>query len=97
MFHFLTSVPTLISCTVPIYDGRAKAGRPFTFTDKEFQDLSSFPLYKNGSRDLPVDSVVAVGYTLSTYFAERSGMTVLSSNIQFVILLGIAAAPLGAA
>jgi hypothetical protein len=97
VFQLLISVPTLISCPVPIYDGRTKAGRPFVFTDKDFQDLSSFPLFKNGSQDLPVDSVVAVGYTLSTYYAERSGVTVLSSNVQFVILLGVPAAPLGAA
>jgi len=77
--------------TVAIYDGRSKMGQAFAFTDEDFQNLSRFPLYKKGTRDLPVNSVVAVGYTLSTYYAECSGTTVLSSNVQFVVLLGVAA------
>jgi hypothetical protein len=79
---------------VPIYDGRSKAGRPFSFSDHDFQNLSSFPLYREGNKDLPHNAVVAVGYTLSTYFGERSGMSILSSNIQFVIFLGVTGAPL---
>lgn len=86
--------PNSNACAVPIYDGRRRAGRAFSFTDKDFQDLSDFPLFKNGSQDLPANAVVAVGYTLSTYVAERSGLTVLSSNIQFAILLGLTGAAL---
>lgn len=79
------------SLAVPIYDGRPKNGKAFAFTDIDFQQLSDLPLYKKGRADLPPNSLVAVGYTLSTYLGNQSGMTILSSNIQFVILLGIAA------
>ena len=75
--------------TVPIYDGRVKSGKPFTFTTQDFRDLTSWPLYKKGGRDLPEDAVVAVGYTMNTYNSERTGAMVLSTNVQFVILLAV--------
>ncbi|KAF8884362.1 hypothetical protein BD779DRAFT_1787287 [Infundibulicybe gibba] len=76
---------------VPIYDGRAKTSLPFKFTDKDFDRLTSLPLYRNGQEDLPVDAVVAVGYTLNTYDRRYNGGSTeqLSSNVHFVILLGI--------
>jgi hypothetical protein len=83
------------SCSpVPIYDGRCKAGDSdgFSFTESNFNNLLSLPLYKKGSRDLPANAVVAVGYTLSTYIGKQTGSPILSSNIQFVILLGMTAA-----
>jgi hypothetical protein len=79
------------SLAVPIYDGRPKNGKGFSFMDIDFQQLSGLPLYKKGRANLPPNSLVAVGYTLSTYLGNQSGMTILSSNIQFIILLGIAA------
>ena len=72
---------------VPIYDGRAKGGKPFTFTDNNFRELSSWPLYRDSAEDAPADAVLAVGYTLNTYAGKNS--TVLSSNVQFVILLAL--------
>ena len=73
--------------TVPIYDGRPKT-KPFTFSAEDFRQLPSWPLYKKGNRDLPADAVVAIGYTLNTYSSNHAG-TVLSSNVQFAILLAL--------
>jgi hypothetical protein len=78
--------------TVPIYDGRLKS-KAFTFSDKDFIDLPSWPLYKKGNRELPLDAVVAVGYTINTYSTERYALA-LSLNVQFVILLAVPAAEL---
>ncbi|KAH9953321.1 hypothetical protein BGW80DRAFT_1259375 [Lactifluus volemus] len=53
---------------VPVYDGRANDdGKGFTFSDAVFRNLSTWPLYKGGSVELPVDSIVSVIYTLGTY------------------------------
>ena len=82
----LTDFPT---CLVPIYDGRANTAKPFTFTEEDFQELSSWPLYRQGSHDLPADAVTAIGYTVNTFTGSSS--VVLSTNIQFVILLALPA------
>ena len=58
------------------------------FNDFDIRRLSSWPLYRRSlTCELPDDAIVSVGYTLGTY----SGATgaVLSSNIQFVILLAV--------
>jgi hypothetical protein len=69
-----------------MYDGRARKGKPaFMFSDADFNQLSSWPLYLKGTSEIPVDSIVSVGYTLGTYKGTTGA--VLSSNIQFVILL----------
>lgn len=76
-----------------IYDGRKQQNREaFAFMQQDFNTLASWPLYKGGRKDLPSDAVLAVGYTLSTY-TSHAGLQV-STNIQFVILLGL---PLAAA
>ena len=86
------SLADFILPSVLIYDGRTKAGTAgFTFSDEDFARLERFPLYKNGQRELPEGAVVAVGYTLGTYVSQGSGKVGLSSNLQFVILLGVAA------
>jgi len=72
---------------IPIYNGRTKGGKPFTFTEDNFRELSSWPLYCDGAEDVPTDGILAVGYTLNTYAGKNS--TVLSSNVQFVILLAL--------
>lgn len=73
---------------VPVYDGQARNGRPpFMFTDADFARLSSWPIYRKGAAEVPIESVVSVGYSLSTYRGV-SGL-VLSSNIQFVVLLSV--------
>lgn len=55
------------------------------FTDSDFAKLSSWPLYRKGSSEIPADSIVSVGYSLSSY--KGSSGLVLSSNIQFVIVI----------
>lgn len=80
----MTSVNFVI--LVPVYDGRARNGRaPFMFTDSDFANLSSWPLYRKGATDIPADSIVSVGYSLSTY--RGASGPVLSSNIHFVIII----------
>lgn len=84
-----------IICSVPIYDGRPSGSRSgFSFSDKEFHALTALPLYKKGMRDLPENAVVAVGYSLNTYKLGSMHSPHLSTNVQFVILLGVAAAAL---
>jgi hypothetical protein len=71
---------------VPVYDGRARRGRPpFMFTDADFAKLQLWPLYRDGAADIPPDSVVSVGYTVSTY--KGGSGSVLSSNVLFVIVI----------
>ena len=82
---------------VPIYDLRKNDS--FMFTDEDLNNISSLPLYKNGTKDLPDDSVVTVGYAVGTYpyrgsnpaLASGSGSdyTALSLNVLFVLLLGM--------
>lgn len=71
---------------VPVYDGRVGSGRKFNFTDEDFNNLSSWPLYRRGRGEVDPGTLVAVGHTVSTW----SGATgcFLSTNIQFVIVLG---------
>ena len=57
------------------------------FKDTDFKQISSWPLYRKGMSEVPVDSVVSVGYSLGTY--KGISGPVLSSNIQFVIVLSI--------
>jgi hypothetical protein len=69
-----------------VYDGRARNGKPaFTFSDDDFNKLVTWPLYKKGTTEIPVDSIVSVGYTLATYKGSSGSM--LSTNIQFVVVL----------
>jgi hypothetical protein len=42
-------------------------------------------LYRRGTSDVPLNSIVSVGYTLATYAGLSE--SILSTNIQFVILL----------
>lgn len=72
---------------VPVYDGRARDDRPaFKFNDADFKRLSSWPVYRKGLvSELPLDAIVSVGYSLGTY--KGASGTVVSSNLQFVILL----------
>ena len=86
------SLPSLLTpLPVPIYDGRRHTASKFSFDDQGFKTLSDLPLYRGGKRDLSNKAVVAVGYTVGTW-TGRSGESDLSTNLQFVILLGNAAA-----
>ena len=57
------------------------------FSDADFRNLVRRPLYKNGVEELPLHSVVSVGYTLAVYPGVNGRG--LSSNIQFVIVLAV--------
>lgn len=56
------------------------------FTDEDFKCVTSQPLYRKGKSEILTDSVVSVAYTLSTY-KTALGSVVLSSNVQFVIII----------
>ena len=69
-----------------MYDGCARNGHvAFMFTDDDFSNLSSWPLFRKGAVDIPAELIVSVGYALSTY-KDASG-PVLSSNVHFVIVI----------
>ena len=81
----------IFSTTVAIYDYDGQEvgdHKPFHFTDDDFKNLHTWRLYKGGRRDLDDRSVVAVGYTLGTYTTAKNNSRSLSTNVQFVILLG---------
>ena len=90
MFQMYKAASMLTSsASVPIYDGREVGEhKPFRFTDNDFKILHTWRLYKNGRRDLDDRSVVAVGYTLGTYTTQKTSSRSLSTNVQFVVLLG---------
>lgn len=75
---------TQVLCVVPIYNGHGKHGPDFQFTPEQFDDLESLPLYQG---DLPAESLVAVGTTLTLYHGKTGDS--LFTNLQFVILLGL--------
>ena len=81
----------LFSAPVPIYDSHMKK-KAFTFTDENFCDFPSWLLFHKGGQDLPADAVVAVGYTLNIYTGPS--LSVLLTNVQFVILLTLTLADL---
>ena len=79
--------------SVPIYDGRfgfCYTNRSFQFTDADFVTLNSWPTLS--MPELPDDAAVAIGYTVNSYKTQAATAgaeyTNLSTNIQFVILLG---------
>jgi hypothetical protein len=77
-----------ITLTVSVYDRRPDKDRKgFGFSDTDFRNLSSWPLYKGGSVELPEDSIVSVIYMLSTYCGSVG--PVLTLNLISVILLSI--------
>ena len=72
---------------MPIYDGRATTTqKAFSFTSTDFEMLANWPQWKS-ERELPVDSIVAIGYTWTTY--TTGSYLNLSSNLLFVILLAL--------
>ncbi|KAF9455955.1 hypothetical protein BDZ94DRAFT_1315650 [Collybia nuda] len=72
---------------IPVYDGREGTGRKFTFSEADFKDLSSWPLYKRGNGEVDSGTLVSVGHTVGT-FKGASGSLFLSMNIQFIIVIG---------
>jgi hypothetical protein len=75
---------------VPIYDGRIRDedSGGFMSTEEDWKKLKNLPCYQNKGEDceVPVDALVIVGYTASTYVG-RDGSTYFSGNVQFVIIL----------
>lgn len=57
------------------------------FTDDDFSKLSKWRLWNGG--ELPPDSLAVVGYTWTTYTGYQGSQPLISSNLLFVILLGI--------
>ena len=73
---------------VPIYDRQALPNMLlFMFSDADFRNLARQPLCKNSMEELPLHSVVSIGYMLAIYPGVNS--CGLSSNIQFVIVLAV--------
>ncbi|GLB39708.1 hypothetical protein LshimejAT787_0702180 [Lyophyllum shimeji] len=84
-----TSVnPIAYEDTIPVYDGRpTEDAKGFLFTDADFQALPKWRRFEGNRSEIPVDSVVAVGYTVGTYGSLGSANArYLSSNIQFAIV-----------
>ena len=79
---------SLSSNSVPVYDGRATSSRPaFSFTQEDFDALNKWPRFKT---ELPEESLVAMGYTITTYISG-AGKKHASINLLFAILLAIRA------
>ncbi|KAG6879469.1 hypothetical protein C0992_002355 [Termitomyces sp. T32_za158] len=75
---------------VPIYDGRFDTAngtttRPFRFTPQDFDALPSWRVFEGNRSEIPVDSVVAVGYTVGSY--EYNGDHYINTNVKFVVVL----------
>ncbi|KAG6820062.1 hypothetical protein H0H93_005902 [Arthromyces matolae] len=75
---------------VPIYDGRAETAvepgdRPFRFTDADFDGLGVWRMFRRNRSEIPLESVVAVGYT--AHWFEHSGVRYVNTNIKFAIVL----------
>ena len=75
---------------MPVYNEWATKDQPaFAFSDNDFRCLLTWPLYKNRGVEIPVNAVISVGYTVSTY-GGKSGLNLnLSMNVQFVIVLAV--------
>ncbi|KAG6914978.1 hypothetical protein DXG01_014071 [Tephrocybe rancida] len=81
---------------VPIYDGRSETGCPFLFQPADFDDLPRWRAYANHRSNIPLTSVVVVGYLASWFTNEKIGLNAapkpnvqrfLSTNVLFVIVL----------
>jgi hypothetical protein len=55
----------------------------------DLDKLGDLPLWNVGEADAPKRSLAAVGYTAHTY-KTRDGVTHLSFNVQWLVVLGIA-------
>jgi hypothetical protein len=73
----------LLFVSVPIYDAREHDFDP----NRDLDDLSSLPLWKDGVEDVPRQSLAVVGYTMHTY-KRGNGQLNLSMNIQWLVVLG---------
>ena len=60
--------------------------RGFKFTDDDFNTLTTWPSFK--TQAALMDAAVAIGYSVNTY-VSCGGTTYLSTNILFVIVLGL--------
>ncbi|TFK59340.1 hypothetical protein BDN72DRAFT_905943 [Pluteus cervinus] len=70
---------------IPVYDGRASAGRPFNATDdSHWANLRSRAQY---TEELKLDDVVLVGHTVNRFGNNPEFPPILNLNIQFAIIL----------
>ncbi|KAG6819420.1 hypothetical protein H0H93_012044 [Arthromyces matolae] len=74
---------------VPIFDGRAETGEPFRFRPEDFNRLGSWRPWERHQKELPLKSVVAIGYSASHFEGRENGYRYLTPNILFVIVLHI--------
>ncbi|TFK57908.1 hypothetical protein BDN72DRAFT_907322 [Pluteus cervinus] len=71
--------------TIPIYDGRASTGTPFTFTYDDLANLKQRRRYEGGLFDLAHEDLVVVGHTINTFGSAPANN--FCYNLQFVILM----------
>ncbi|TFK66985.1 hypothetical protein BDN72DRAFT_899339 [Pluteus cervinus] len=72
---------------IPIFDGVASTGNAFDFSTTAFENLKNRSLWRSGEEDIPDNSIVAVGYTLSTW--GDGEVKRLNSNLVFAIVLHV--------
>ena len=70
---------------VPIYDGQEANFHP----NKDMDNLHKLPLWQNGTQDIPAQSLAVVGYTVHTYRKRNVDKIHLSTNLQWLIVLGV--------
>ncbi|KAG6836085.1 hypothetical protein H0H93_011536 [Arthromyces matolae] len=74
---------------VPILDGRAETGEPFRFRFEDFDRLGSWRSWERHQKEIPLQSVVSIGYGASHFEGRENGFRYLVPNILFVIILHI--------
>ena len=93
LFFLSVDIVLTSSILVPLFDGRSPDGKTpgFSFTPGDFDNMRNLPRYVEGGalKDLPAESVVALGYTLGTYKSRAGDAHYLSTNLMFAILLSI--------
>lgn len=79
---------------MPIFDGRDGVHGPFRCRPWQLSQIGQrvYPQYENSLVDLPIGSIVAVGYTAHTY--KSSASTYLALSLQFLVLLSLPSSPL---
>ncbi|KAG6913648.1 hypothetical protein DXG01_005331 [Tephrocybe rancida] len=71
---------------IPVYDGTHNTGKPFGFSDTDFEHIKNWPPWCGKRSEVPEGAVVAVAYSVSYYGADDK---ILTTNALFVIVLGL--------
>jgi hypothetical protein len=92
------TVELTVRRSLPWSEGVYHGQKEFTYSDADFSRIASWPLYEQGLRDLPVDLLVSIGYTVNTFGGTVGGngeeartYTNLLTNLQFIIFLALPA------